>query len=135
MKAFGSGGLIGCQACVEKLTGIFSVLPSLPTSSLFLAVMCFCLPLGQKTQCKMVLEMLGLPLSVSPYPKAAGPRPQHTSSTVLLGPSNLLVFPAQQLCTAGEDVACYYRARRAGSPLWVFFSSAPTNEAVLIGAE
>lgn len=99
METFGSGGLIGWQACVEKWQGFF-VLPSLPIASLFLAVMCFCLPPGWKMQCHMVLEMLGLPRSVNPYPKAAGPRPKHTSSTVLSRPSNLLVLPAQQLCFA-----------------------------------
>lgn len=83
-----------------KVTGIFSVLPSLPTSSLFLAVTCFCLPLGWKMQCKIVLEMLGLPVSINPYPKVARPQPQLTSSTALSGPSNLLVLPAQQLCFA-----------------------------------
>ena len=70
---------------------IFSVLPSLPALSLFLADMCFCLPLGWKKQCKVVLEVLGLPVSINPYPKAVGP---------WLRPSNLLVTPAQQPCFA-----------------------------------
>lgn len=79
-----------------KVTGILSALPSLPTSSLFL---CLCVLLGRKIQCKMVLEMLGLPLSISPCPKAAEPQPQNTSSTVFstFKPTGL-PCPAAMLC-------------------------------------
>lgn len=96
-----------------KVAGFFSVLLSCPTSTLFLAVMCFCLPLGWKAQCKIVLEVLVLLLSITPYPKAAGPQPQHRSPTVLLGPSELL---SSLPSSCWEQHGLCYSARRAECP-------------------
>lgn len=92
-----------------QTTGVFSVLPSLPTSGPFDLVKCFCLLVGWKMQCKMVLEMLRLPLSFNPYPKAAGPPASaffihSTSWDRLIYWSSLQSSSA--LPTAGEGTAC-----------------------------
>lgn len=96
-----------------KVMRFFSVHLSCPTSNLFLAVTCFCLPLGWKAQCKMVLEVLVLLLPITPYPKAAGPQLQHSSSTVLVGPSELL---SSLPSSCWEQHSLYCRARRAEGP-------------------
>lgn len=73
MEAFGLQGSNRMASTHGEMTGVFSVLPSLPTSGPFAVVKCFCLLVGWKMQRKMVLEMLRLCLSINPYPKAAGP--------------------------------------------------------------
>lgn len=95
--------------------------PSLPHFQLFLAVLCCCLDLGWRVQCK--IWRCWYHFSLSPLTQ----NEEHCSPTVPVGPSELL---------PSLPGSCWEQQGQESRRCWVLsFPSASTNEAVLTGQE